>query len=447
MITIKKGLNIPLSGEPEQKISSGSEVTQVGLVGDDYNGMKPTMMVNEGDAVKLGQPLFSDKKREGVVYTSPGAGVVQSINRGEKRRFLSVEVKLDGDASESFASYEGKLDSVSSEDARQLLVQSGMWPAFRTRPYSKVPATDDQPHSIFVTAIDTNPLAADAELIIGENSEFFIYGLTVLAKVAEGPVHLCQAAGGKVPGGDVSGVEMSEFSGPHPAGLAGTHIHFLDPVGPNKTVWTIGYQDVIAIGHLFQTGSLMTERVVALAGPRAKNPRLIRTRAGAWLPDVIAGELEGENNRVISGSVLNGRTMQAPTDYLGRFHTQISVIEEGNARIFLGWQRPGGNKFSVTRAFASATAGKDKRFELTSSTEGSRRAMVPIGTYEKIMPLDVIPTLLLRSLISGDTEQAQLMGALELDEEDLALCTFVCPGKYEYGTILRENLTRIEKEG
>lgn len=447
MITIKKGLDLPISGEPDTKIEPGPEVTQVGVIADDFMGMKPTMLVKEGDRVKVGQALFSDKKQAGVLHTSPAAGEVLSINRGDKRRFLSVEIKVDGDEAETFDSFEGKLDSLSNEDARKMLVASGLWTSLRARPFSSVPPIDAKPHSIFVTAMDTNPLAADPDQIIADNSEYFIYGLTVLTKMTEGPVHLCHADGKKVAGGDVSGVEATEFSGPHPAGLVGTHIHFLDPVGPNKTVWHIGYQDVIAIGYLFVTGTLMTERVISLAGPRVKNPRVIRTRVGAWLPDLIAGELEADNNRVISGSVLAGRTMQAPTDYLGRYHNQVTVIEEGNERIFLGWQRPGVDKFSVTRAFASAVVGRGKKFDLTSSTEGSKRAMVPIGTYEKVMPLDIVATPFLRTLISRDTEQAQLMGALELDEEDLALCTVVCPGKYEYGSILRDNLTRIEKEG
>jgi Na+-transporting NADH:ubiquinone oxidoreductase subunit A len=228
--------------------------------------------------------------------------------------------------------------------------------------------------------------------------------------------------------------------------LPGTHIHFLDPVGPEKTVWHINYQDVIAVGKLFATGRLSSERVIALAGPQVERPRLIRTLLGACLSELVAGELKDGENRVISGSVLAGRTTAGPFDFLGRYHVQVSVLGEGREREFLGWQKPGFDKFSIKNVYV-AKLFPGKLFDFTTSTEGSDRAMVPISAYEKIMPLDIVPVFLLRALIVGDSDQAQLLGCLELDEDDLGLCTFVCPGKYEYGTILRNNLEKIEMEG
>lgn len=449
MHRINKGLNLPINGEPVQDIVAGPDVAQVAVVGPDYIGMKPTMEVQVGDHVKAGQLLFTDKKTEGVRYTSPGSGEVVAVNRGQKRVFQSIVIQLDGtDDAETFTSFADKnFDEITRDQVRDLLVESGLWSVFRTRPFSKVPAVDSVPHSIFVTAIDTNPLAVGPVIVIREAEKDFEYGLQIIRHLTAGKIHLCKAPGAILPGAKLPAVEVHEFEGPHPAGLPGTHIHMVDPVGPKKTVWQINYQDVIAIARLFLTGKLDFERVISIAGPKVKSPKIIRTRVGACLDDLTANELEGDNNRVVSGSVFSGRNGVAPFNYLGRYHLQVSALAEGTEREFLGWQKPGFNKFSVKKIFASAFNGKADKFDFTTSTEGSKRAMVPIGSYEQIMPLDIIPTFLLRSLIVEDTEQSQALGCLELDEEDLALCTFVCPGKYEYGPILRKNLTQIEKEG
>ena len=456
MITISKGLDLPISGRPEQVIDAARTVRHVALVGPDYHGMKPTMRVNEGDRVETGQVLFSDKKTEGVEFVSPASGTVTEVNRGAKRAFQSVVVELDETQGEGrdFGAH-GDLSTLNGEIVREKLLASGLWSALRTRPYSKTPAIDTWPRSIFVQAIDTNPLAPDPTVVIAERQAEFAAGLQVLTNLTEGPVFLCKAGnasgrGETLPGEDVPGVRTEAFSGPHPAGLPGTHIHMLDPVGPGRTVWTIGYQDVIAYGHLMLTGRLLTERVVSLAGPKVRNPRLVRTRLGASLAELVEGELEEGTNRVVSGSVLSGRTAAGPLGYLGRFVNQITVLEEGTHREFLGWQRPGPDKFSIKRLFVGSVTGagpSGRRFDMTTDRMGSTRAMVPVGSYEAVLPLDMEPTFLLRSLITRDTDTAQALGALELDEEDLGLCTYVCPGKYEYGGILRDNLETIEREG
>lgn len=443
---LNEGLDLPITGAPVQKIELGPEITSVAIIADDYIGMRPTMLVEVGDQVKLGQPLFKDKKTEGVIFTSPGSGTVKAVNRGEKRKFESIEIELSGDAEESFKSYDN-LDDCDREAIQDQLVNAGLWQAFRTRPFSRTPALGSEPNSIFVTAVDTNPLAAEPELIISANADHFTRGLQVIRKLTEGKTFVCTRDDSRVPGENIPNVDFKRFDGPHPSGLAGTHIHFVDPVGPNKTVWTIGYQDVIAIGHLFTTGKIMTERVISLAGPMVGKPGLYKVRLGACLDDLFKNDkIENENSRVISGSILCGRKSEPTKNYLGRFHNQVSVLEEGNAREFLGWQKPGFDKFSLTKIYGGSWL-KDKLFPLTTSTGGSKRAMVPVGTYERVMPLDVLPTQLLRALLTGDTDEAQALGCLELDEEDLALCSYVCPGKNEYGLVLRENLTLIEKEG
>ncbi|HAG19163.1 Na(+)-translocating NADH-quinone reductase subunit A [Stutzerimonas stutzeri] len=445
MINIKRGLDLPIVGAPTQRIEAGRPVRSVAVIGFDYPTMKPTMAVQVGDRVKLGQILFSDKKSEGVHYTAPGAGVVSAVHRGEKRVLQSVVIDLEGDDEITFASYSSEqLEGLSSEQVRENLQQSGLWTALRTRPFSKVPAVDAVPNSIFVTAIDTHPLAADPAVIIAEQAEAFEAGLKVLGNLAK--VFLCKAPGASLPGESLAKVQVEVFSGPHPAGLAGTHIHFLDPVSASKSVWTIGYQDVIAVGKLFTSGRLWVERVVALGGPVVENPRLVRTRLGANLDELTAGELQPGANRVVSGSLLGGRTAHGAFAYLGRYHQQVSCLREGKEREMLHYMRAGVEKHSILNIYISKLMG-GKKFAFSTSTNGSPRAMVPVGNYEEVMPLDVLPTQLLRALIVGDTEVAQKLGCLELDEEDLALCTYVCAGKYEYGPILRDNLTRIEKEG
>ncbi len=449
MIKIRKGFDIPLAGEPAQTIEDGPPLSVVGLLGDDYIGMRPTILAQEGEAVKKGQPLFEDKKTPGVLFTAPVAGTVKEIRRGAKRKFESVIIEVGGEDEVEFASYyDTDLDGLSREAVQETLVNSGLWTAFRTRPFSKVPALGAVPHSVFVTAMDTNPLAVRPEVVVKEHELDFTYGLQVIQHLTDGKVYLCKEPDSQLPSVGLSSVESVDFAGPHPAGLPGTHIHFLDPVSLTKSVWHVGYQDVIAIGKLFTTGRLWTERVISLSGPMVERPRLVRTTLGASLAELTAGQLKsGDDVRVISGSVLAGREFAAPYDYLGRYHLQVCALREGNERELLGWQKPGFQTISTTRAFASSFVGRGNRYALTTSQGGSPRAMVPIASYDRVMPLDIEPIYLLRSLVIQDTEQAQALGCLELDEEDLGLCTFVCPGKYNYGPILRNNLTTIEKEG
>jgi len=447
MIKIKKGLDLPIAGRPEQAVYDGPAITEVALLGEEYAGMRPSMKVKEGDAVKKGQVLFEDKKNPGVVFTAPASGKIAAIHRGEKRVLQSVVIAVEGDDEIEFERYApDALANLSGEEVRRNLIQSGLWTALRTRPFSKIPAVDAEPFAIFVNAMDTNPLAADPTVIIKEAAEDFKHGLLVLSRLTECKIHVCKAAGADVPSANAANIETHEFGGPHPAGLSGTHIHFIEPVGANKTVWTINYQDVIAIGRLFTTGRLNTERVIALGGSQVNKPRLLRTVLGAKVSQITAGELVDADNRVISGSVLNGAIAQGAHDYLGRYHNQISVIEEGRNKELFGWVAPQPDKYSITRTTLGHFL-KNKLFKFTTAVNGGDRAMVPIGTYERVMPLDILPTLLLRDLIVGDTDSAQALGCLELDEEDLALCSFVCPGKYEYGPLLRKVLETIEKEG
>ncbi|MGD8843038.1 MAG: Na(+)-translocating NADH-quinone reductase subunit A [Gammaproteobacteria bacterium] len=453
---IRKGLDLPIAGEPEQTIHTSPSPRQVALLAADYLGVRPTLAVKVGDRVLRGQLLFEDKKTPGVNYTAPAAGTVVAIHRGARRAFQSLVIKLSsaerdgrGDGEQiDFAAFTSKAPTeLTADEIHALLIESGLWAALRTRPYSKVPSPQTRPDSLFITAMDSHPLAPSVEAVLAGREDDLAAGLACLQRLSEGPTFLCTRPGSPLIAQAPEGVTSVAFAGPHPAGTPGLHIHLLAPADREHVAWHIGCQDVAAIGRLVRSGTLDVERVIALAGPGVRKPRLLRTRIGAATGDLTGDELHPGEQRVVSGSVLGGRTASGEVDgFLGRYHQQITVLQEGHKRELLGWLVPGLNKFSVTNTFLSALL-RNRRFAFTTTTNGSPRAMVPIGTYERVMPMDIEPTFLLRALITGDLEQAEQLGCLELDEEDLALCTFVCPGKYEYGPMLRDMLTRIEREG
>ncbi len=449
MINITKGLDLPLSGQPQQTISAGPEVKHVALISSDYPGLRPSMAVEVGSVVKKGQILFEDKKNPGTRYTAPAAGTVVAINRGERRFFQSIVIEVDpkGGSVDFKKTAASKLLDLSSEEVISQLVESGMWTAFRTRPFDKVPAAGSLPHSIFVTAMDTNPLAPDPRVIIAQEAEAFANGLKVLSRIGQFKVHVCKDSE-SLPRCEAPNVDEQTFCGPHPAGLPGTHIHYVDPVNENKTVWHIGYQDVIAIGHLFVEGKYYSQRVISIAGPNAKDPRLVTTTLGASISELTAGEVVSSEQgvRVISGTVLWGNKAVGPWAYLGRYHLEVSIIEEGTKNEFMGWLGAGFKRHSVSRAFASAFF-KPAAYDINTAINGGSRPMVPIGQFEKVLDLDVEPTMLLRAIEINDCDQAKLLGVLELAEEDVALCTYVCPGKTDYGALIRRCLTKIEVEG
>jgi Na+-transporting NADH:ubiquinone oxidoreductase subunit A len=406
--------------------------------------------VQPGDRVQRGQLLYGDRKSASVRYTSPVAGTVRDLHRGDRRAFLSLVIDVaddDGPANQvDFEHLPRAAGSADGASVRALLLESGLWSALRTRPFSRIPAADAEAQAIFVTAIDTHPHAPDPQLVLAGRESDFAAGMAAIEQLTKGPVFLCRAAGSGIGAGPTSRAEVHEFGGPHPAGTPGLHIHLLHPVDADRSVWHIGYQDVAAIGHLLSTGRLDVERVISLAGPAVLRPRLLRTRLGASLADLTRGELAGGDLRILSGSVLDGRVaVGEATGYLGRHHRQVSVLHEGHERELFGWIAPQKDKFSLWSVVLGHFAGR-RGLPLTTSTNGGERAMVPIGGYERVMPLDLMPTFLLRALVIGDVVRAQTLGCLELDEEDLALCTFVCPGKTEYGPLLRKVLDQIEKE-
>ncbi|MCL1158973.1 Na(+)-translocating NADH-quinone reductase subunit A [Shewanella inventionis] len=452
VITIKRGLDVPVAGEPLQQIDGASiKTSQVALIGEEYVGLKPTMMVEVGDRVSKGQTLFEDKKTPGVRFTAPASGVVSAINRGERRVLQSVVIDCDAEQACASIIQPQALVSLSLESVKQGLVESGLWTAFRTRPFSRVPQLDATPAGLFVTAVDTNPLAADPRVVIATQPQAFHAGLYVLSLLTPGKVYLCQDDGESLveqsEDYDLTSVSIHRFNGVHPAGLVGTHIHHLLPASIERQVWHLGYQDVIAVGKLFLTGELYTDRIVALGGPNVLKPRLVRTQLGAKLSEWVSDEIDQRHSRIVSGSLLSGHTATGVYDYLGRFHNQVSVLTENDRQEVLPWVRHDSNKFSLTGIMMSGFSRTKKLFDFTTHAGGSPRAMMAFGQLDHVMPLDILPILLVRDLVVRDTDEAQLLGALELDEEDLALCTFVCPGKYDFGKELRACLDIIEREG
>lgn len=438
---VSRGLDLPIGGKPASTVHEVPPPAMVAVLPSDYRGIRPRLIAQEGDTVRRGDPLYQDRTHEEIVVTAPVAGQITAINRGERRVIQSIVItRAATDAAHTPAAWSPTAWR-DRDTLRALLLASGLWPAFRSRPFSRTPAPHAVPDALFVTAIDTQPLAPDMDAVVRGHDAAFRRGLDALRVLIDGPVYCCRPIGSTL-GDGVAGITTASFGGKHPAGNVGYHIHTLHPVSRGRSVWHIGVQDVIRIGHLVNTGEYDATQVVSVAGPGVTSPQLVRTELGAHIPSLLADNMAPGVQRVISGSVLTGTAMHAAeTAYLGRFHQQITVLPEGGRRTFLGWLRPSTTAFSTLPVYARAT-----QPHMDTQLNGSPRAMVPIGVYERVMPFDLMPTHLLRALAVGDAEWAESLGALELDEEDIALCTVVCPGKYEYGGALRRVLDQIATE-
>ncbi|MGI9508396.1 MAG: Na(+)-translocating NADH-quinone reductase subunit A [Geminicoccaceae bacterium] len=446
-----KGLNIPIDGAPARVVENAQNVDAVAVLGADYVGLEPKMLVNEGDQVALGQPLFQQKRDAAIVFTAPASGKVSGIHRGERRALKSVIIDVDEMAEPEAKPGVTDAGDITAAALRARLLETGLWTAFRTRPFSRIPASNAEPYSIFVAACETRPLAGVPESVVAEHADAFALGIDLVARLSAGSVYLCTGPQWSGPTGSAPTIGHVVFDGPHPAGLPGTQIHHLDPVGPGRTVWHIGYQDVIAIGKLIGDGRLWTERVVALGGDGFSNPRMVRTRLGADLIALTAGEFAEPAPgttaaRLISGCVLSGRYARGAESYLGRYHLQVSAIAQKSAHRKRPWQRLSENRYSFFNVLARLR-GKRSTYPITTDQNGRFTAMLATDAFENLIPMDVMAVPLLRALLIKDTDKAQVLGCLELDEEDLALCSFICPGKNDYATVLRRNLELIEREG
>ena len=441
LLKIKRGFDLPIDGLPRQSIDAPMLPRRVALLGADYPGLKPELRVTEGDVVKQGESLFIDR-RTGVNYTAPASGILSEVNRGPKRSLHSIVIRVDGDRQVEFPTYSAsELATLSSATIKENLLQAGLWAAFRTRPFNRNPHPETTPHAIFVVAIDTEPLAVDPTVVIAAYAEDFANGLNLVSRLSHCDTYVCIPAAASIPLPDNERVKTVQVSGPHPAGLVGTHIHHIDPVGAGKTAWHLNYQDVIAIGRLFKYGQLWTTRIISLGGPPVLRPRLVPVTSGCAIADVVANELQDGKFRLISGSVLSGRRVTGQDQFLGRYHTQISAIDEAASASRASTR----HRFSLHGILARLMA-RGKKYSFDTALNGRIRPLIPLEAFEQVMPLDIMVTPLLKSLLIQDSETAGALGCLELAEEDLALCEFVCSSKQNYASALRRCLDELDVE-
>ena len=444
-IKLKKGFDIRLEGIAEREIAGTVSPALFGVKPIDFPGLTPKLDVHIGDSIEAGSSLFHDKLQPEIKFTSPVSGKVISIDRGDRRKILEVVVEKSGDSAVDF----GKADpeKLSVTQIKELLLRSGLWPAVRQRPYHVVANPNDQPKSVFISCFDTAPLAPDYNFILANSSvEHFRNGLRAVSKLTNGKVNLTLRHGedgNKIFEG-LGGVEISYFSGPHPAGNVGVQIHHLDPVNKGETVWYVNFQDVIAIGRLFAEGIYRPERLVALTGSEVVAPRYYKMLSGAAIAPILEDNAKEGGLRFISGNVLTGTKIEQ-NGYLGFYDSQVTVIPEGNYFEMFGWALPGVGKLSFSRTFLSSLFPK-KIYKPDTNFHGGERAFVVTGLYEKVFPMDIYPMQLLKAIIAQDIDMMENLGIYEVAEEDFALCEFVCPSKIEIQSIVRQGLDLIRKE-
>ncbi|HEX2968783.1 MAG TPA: Na(+)-translocating NADH-quinone reductase subunit A [Bacteroidales bacterium] len=443
-IILKKGFDIKIEGSAGKILSSLPEPDLFGLKPPDFPGLIPRLTVKPGDKVLAGTPLFHDKIRPEILFTSPVSGKVVAVNRGERRALLEVVVEKSGEDYVDF----GKINPENStgEHIKKILLISGLWPTIRQRPYHVVANPADTPKSIFISGFDTSPLAPDYDFIL-ENypRSLFITGINALKKLTTGKVHLVlNGKNKKTDYQDIPGVEITHFSGPHPAGNVGVHIHHLDPVSKDQKVWFVNMQDVISIGRLFEEGRYMPEKIIALTGSEVIVPQYYRLKRGASISGIIRDNIKPGHQRYISGNVLTGTKIPSG-GFIGFYDSQVTVIPEGDYYEFFGWIAPGKSKFSFYRAFLSKLFPR-KQYRLDTNMHGGERAFVLTGKYEQVVPMDIFPMQLCKAVMAEDIDNMENLGIYEVAEEDLALCEYICPSKIEIQTIIRKGIDLMVKE-
>ncbi len=447
VIKIKKGLDIKISGQAEKIYAKAPRAKTFAIKPGDWHGLTPKIIPTLCDPVKVGTPIFYDKYHPEIKFTSPVSGILLSINRGERRRIIEVVIEDDGkDTPETFL--QGDPADLKREQIVENLLNSGLWPVIRQRPYKVIARPEKPPKSIFISGFDTAPLAPDYDFLLKDKEADFQWGVNVLKQLTEGKIYV--GLDGRSPNNktlsSIKGVETNHFNGPHPAGNVGIQIYNLDPINKGEIVWTVNPQDVVAIGRLFKTGKYDPSIDVALTGSRVKKPQYYKTIRGTAVAPLLENNLMEGENRVISGNVLAGRQVDPEKGYLGSLHSHITVIPEGNYSELFGWILPGFKKLSVARSFASTWLAPNRTFEVDTNYHGGERAFVMTGEYEKVLPMDIYPVQLLKSILVNDIDKMEQLGIYEVAEEDLALCEFVCTSKTPVTKILRDGLRSLRRE-
>ncbi len=448
VIKIKRGLNIPLKGKAEIILTTPSRAELYALKPTDFHGVTPKMLIKEGEKVKAGSPVFFDKYNESVVFTSPVSGTFTKLVRGEKRRIMEIQITADNE-DEYIDFGANDPNELKREEIIEKLLKSGLWATIRQRPYSVIARPTDKPRDIFISAFSTVPLAADQDFIVNGQESTFQTGLNTLSKLTDGNIHLSVHAEQTTSKAflEAKNVDLHYFKGPHPAGNVGIQIHHIAPVNKGDIVWYLDVQDVIMIGRLFEKGIYDARKIVALVGSEVSNRRYFKVINGARIDSFTKDNIKPQNDdnlRYISGDVLSGEKIEA-SSFIGFYDNMLCIIPEGNKREVLGWISPGFNKFSTTRAFFSFLT-PWKKYEIDTNLHGGERPYVITGQYEKVLPMDVYPVQLIKSILIEDIDMMEKLGIYEVAPEDLALCEFVCTSKTEVQTIIREGLDLIKKE-
>jgi len=444
---LKKGHNLKIAGEPKRVISASILAENIYLHPKDFPGIKPKLLVKEGDTVSVGSPIFFDKLNSKVKFVSPVSGIISEIQFGERRVVGRIVIKNDG-ASNILKADLPASDKLSAEDLKSKLSESGLWPTIRQRPFSKIANPAETPRDIFVSVLSTAPFAVDYAFVLDGRGEDFQTGLDALAKLTTGSLHLNMSDAESAPiFVGAKNVQINTFSGPHPAGNVGVQIHHLAPISSKEdTVWYLNAQDVGDIGEYLRTGNYPTEKIICIGGSSILDPTYLKIIKGTSLKDILSDKLISKDDvRIISGDVLSGETRLLNQGI--RFYDEtISAIPESATREFLGWALPGLSKYSLSRTFLSALLPKQIT-EFNTSMNGSHRAIISFGRWESVLPMDVLPEFLVKSILARDIEEMEKLGIYECAEEDFALCAFVCQSKTDVLGIIRTGLQLAEQEG
>ena len=447
IITLRKGLDINLQGKAQEQLSVAPLASAYALSPLDFEGVTPKLLVKEGDEVKAGTPLFFNKYDERILFTSPVSGTVAAINRGEKRKILSVEVTPS--AQQQYVEFATPdLKEASREQIVEMLLQAGLWPMILQRPYGTIANPSDEPKAIFISAFDSAPLAPDFNFVLKNEQKNLQTGIEVLQRLTSGKVHLSMRAKAEGQISSLAGVEHHTFAGKHPVGNVGVQIHHIDPVNKGEVVWTVNVQDLAIIGRLFNEGKVDMTKIIAVAGSEVENPHYVQMIAGAKVDSLLAGNVkaqkEGDKVRIISGNVLTG-VKTGENGFIAFYANQLTLIPEGDKYELLGWAMPRFKKFSVSKAYFSWLCPK-RAYKLDTNLNGGERPFVVTGLYEQYLPMDIYPMYLLKACLAGDIEKMENLGIYEVVEEDFALCEFVDPSKIEMQQIIRDGINLMIKE-